>query len=317
MFYAVPISAAASAPKDAVLVPIITAIVIAGGIIFVYKLMQTKNRKKKSGKHASAQIGKPPKRMQLTQPSRTENSQAEIQPQTKKTKSETDSSKDAAVVKLRDAKRRLNKLESLSPYGKLFESVGRALQILFGVAKAGVNCNPSDRDYYIKDKVIGAIEFAFRANGASGLATDRLVLRMPTPTNDEDPDIYAGQYRNSSKEEINAAVRRVETECRSIEIRERYKEVLDGLYVMFAEMKRFVQTDMTDMEALNSISVSVKRLLETNGIYPLFAGEPDIAERPDLKELFKAAGESDLKYPGLFIKRGGKLELLGSFNGSK
>jgi hypothetical protein len=206
---------------------------------------------------------------------------------------------------LKAVKQHLNELEALKIYADVFEPTARALQILLGVAKFGDSLTPSDLDFYLKDRVVKDIESAYRSKGGSGFS-----IQPPKPS--DDAAKYVEQFRSSTKEEIVNAIVRNNANCETIKIFESYKKILEGLKPQFEKLK-----NSTNLATAKSIAVNVKNELTVNTIRPFFADDKELSGNTGLIAKFKTVDESELAYPGLFIERDGKLELLGSYNGRR
>ena len=81
---------------------------------------------------------------------------------------------------------------------------------------------------------------------------------------------------------------------------------------MLEELEELQTVHKISKKEIGRLAKEVRILLERNGIYPMFAEELKEYSNSELRNRMIPINSNSIRYPGLFIKRDGKLEVFGT-----
>ena len=87
--------------------------------------------------------------------------------------------------------------------------------------------------------------------------------------------------------------------------------MVEDLGRMLEELEEIEKDHIVGKKEIHRLAREVRLLLEKNGIYPLFAEELKKEENLEVKGRMIPVNSNSIKYPGLFIRRNGVLEVFG------
>lgn len=199
--------------------------------------------------------------------------------------------------------------ESDREYEAFFNDSVLPLQILIGFEKEMDIQTEEKMEYYIWDVIVEPlIRVMKKRNGE--IQNGKLIL----------PEQKAVFH----KEEIEQKIARepfdhieqyIKEDTRRMELKKivlQKKRVAEDLGRMLEELEELSKTHKIEKKEVRRLAREAQFLFEKNGIYPMFAEE--LREYPDseLKRRMIPINPNSIKYPGLFIKRDGRLEVFGT-----
>jgi hypothetical protein len=190
-------------------------------------------------------------------------------------------------------------------YGKIFAAIAEPLQWLLGIAADAVT-EPERLAEYLRD----IVREAKAALGAGYTVSEPAVESV-------DAEFLSYARDNLSREEIERKIRNLKNEGKpENNISFAYKAVIDALGGVMPNLERAVSSAAPDMSAVDGVAKDIDGILRNSGIFPLGDQADGIAGKSELPIWFAKTNPGALKYPALFIKRGGEYELLGDYRGS-
>ncbi len=219
-------------------------------------------------------------------------------------------------------KRMLWEMEQCEPYRKLFLDLIPTLQELIGLEARMASIAKETMNRCIKKRILPMI--TQKIENAGGKIVNHEVI-LPVS---EKFDIEETRRKlwNSSDDEMERLIRQYGRQISGQE-----NELSDGnkklfLFCVRDMIKRMgsvtellelaAKGEEVDREKIKRAVQKLKIIMEENGIFVMFAEDGRLNDYPSLRQSFIAVEAQDIPYPGLFVKRDGKMEIFGAYIGS-
>ena len=164
-------------------------------------------------------------------------------------------------------------------------------------------------DYYIWDVIIEPLTGVMKKREGE-LQNGKLVLPKKDAKFDQEKIIK--KIEQESFDQIERYIKEDERreELKTIVLQK--KQVVEDLGRMLEELKELRNVHKISKKEISRLAKEARILLERNGIYPMFGEELKKYSNSELKNRMIPVNSNSMKYPGLFIKRNGKLEVFGT-----
>lgn len=213
--------------------------------------------------------------------------------------------------RLLQTEKKLWDMEQAKPYDKLFEREVMPMQMLMGLARYSADEMEKERlDYYVWDMIADPMtEEIRRANGK--IEQGRIVLPEQNAPFDENSVLE--NMEKMTFLELERYIRENELRLQAGEIAFREADTVRQLGDVVNAVEDLKKNHRIDWEEICRLAQKVQFILEKNQIYPMFAEDSRLT--PDLKKRFSKPKKYSIRYPGLFIKREDRWEVLGAHIG--
>ena len=199
--------------------------------------------------------------------------------------------------------------EKYKRYEEFFNNSVLPLQILIGLSKE-MDMQTKERvDYYIWDVIIEPLIGEIKKNNGE-ICNGKLVL--PESENLFEKEKFAKKIEQEPLEQIERYIKEDERRVELKRIVLQKKQMVEDLGRMLEELKEIAKEQNVEKREILRLAKEVQFLFERNEIYPLFAEELKEHPNSELKNRMIPINSNSIKYPGLFIKRNGSLEVLGT-----
>lgn len=202
--------------------------------------------------------------------------------------------------------------EKYKRYEEFFNDSVLPLQILIGLNKE-IEMQTEERvDYYIWDVIIEPLIGVMKKRNGE-ICNGRLVLPEPEPQLEKlERERIAKKIESESFENMERYIKEDERRVELKKIVLQKKQVVEDLGRMLEELKEIAKEHKVEKKEICRLARETQFLFERNEIYPLFAEELKEYPNSELKKRRIPVNPNSIKYPGLFIKRNGSLEVLGT-----
>lgn len=194
-------------------------------------------------------------------------------------------------------------------YEEFFNDSVFSLQVLMGLSKAFDQQTKEKIEYYIWDVIIEPLIGGMKKRNGE-IQNGKLVF----PKQKVDFDKKEVE-RKADRESLEQMEQYKKEDERRVELKEmvlQKKRVVEDLGRMLDELRKRNQTHTIGKEEIERLALEAQFLLEKNGIYPMFAKELQECSAFELKRRMIPINPNSIKYPGLFIRRNGNLEVFGT-----
>lgn len=199
--------------------------------------------------------------------------------------------------------------EADKKYEEFFNDSVLPLQILMGLDREIDGQTQERVHYYIWDVIIEPLVGVMKKREGT-LVNGRLVLPKSSVLFEREQMV-----KKIAQESLDNLERYIKEDERRVELKSivlQKKQVVEELGRMLAELKEIVGEHKIEKREIHRLAEEVRFLLERNEIYPLFAEELKKYSDSELKGRMIPVNSNSIKYPGLFIKKNGGLEVLGT-----
>ena len=203
---------------------------------------------------------------------------------------------------------RLWELEKNNVYEEFFNDSVWSLQILIGLDKEIEKQTEERIEYYIWDVIIEPLIRVMKKRKGS-ILDGKLVLT--------EQEIWMNKEKITKKieqEPLEKIEQYLKEDERRVELKGivlQKRQVVEDLGRMLEELEEIEKDHIVGKKEIHRLAREVRLLLEKNGIYPLFAEELKKEENLEVKGRMIPVNSNSIKYPGLFIRRNGVLEVFG------
>ena len=203
---------------------------------------------------------------------------------------------------------RLWELEKNNAYEEFFNDSVWSLQILIGLDKEIEKQTEERIEYYIWDVIIEPLIRVMKKRKGS-ILDGKLVL--------PEQEIWMNKEKITKKieqEPLEKIEQYLKEDERRVELKGivlQKRQVVEDLGRMLEELEEIEKDHIVGKKEIHRLAREVRLLLEKNGIYPLFAEELKKEENLEVKGRMIPVNSNSIKYPGLFIRRNGVLEVFG------
>lgn len=194
-------------------------------------------------------------------------------------------------------------------YEEFFNDSVLPLQILIGLDREMEKQTEERIDYYIWDVIVEPLVGVMKKRNGT-IKNGRLFLsELPIRFEKEkfEKKIVGESFENL-EQYIKEDERRVE--LKRIVLQK--KRIVQDLGRMLEELKEIANEQKIERKEIHRLAKEARFLFERNEVYPLFAEELKEYSDSELKGRIIPMNSNSIKYPGIFIRRNGELEVLGT-----
>ncbi len=194
-------------------------------------------------------------------------------------------------------------------YEDFFNDSVLPLQILIGLDREMESQTEERIDYYIWDVIIEPLTGVMKKRGGE-LQNGKIVL--PKQGKKFEKEEILKKIEQESFDQIERYLKEDERRAELKKIVLQKKQVVEDLGRMLEELEELQTVHKISKKEIGRLAKEVRILLERNGIYPMFAEELKEYSNSELRNRMIPINSNSIRYPGLFIKRDGKLEVFGT-----
>ncbi len=202
-------------------------------------------------------------------------------------------------------------IEAGRSYETFFDDHVLPLQMLLGVAEAYDSLDREKVACYMEDVIRTELSGAVERAGACVCTGREIVLPERGEKNPQQEGLRQ-KLRDEPLPEIERYIREDRIRAGLGRIALKKRQIVSALGGVFVALQGADREQLTDREFVCGLAAEVRRIFEENGIYPMASSDARVDEFPELKKRFGTAGEHSIRYPGLFIRREEKFEVLGA-----
>lgn len=193
-------------------------------------------------------------------------------------------------------------------YEEFFNDAVLPLQILIGLANGMDGLTEEKTEYYIWDVIVEPLVGVLKRREGN-IQNGKLVL--PEPLGAFEKERLEKKVAQESLDKIEQYIKEDERRAELKEIVLQKRHMVEDLGRMMEELKELAKTRQIRQKEIGRLAKEVRFLFEKNGIYPMFA--EDLRESSDSEFVRRMipVKPNSIRYPGLFIKRNGGLEVFG------
>ena len=218
---------------------------------------------------------------------------------------------DTQKKELLKLKKQMWEIQESEPYRKIFDAMAMPLQMLMGLPGALSRKDPAWIEYYLNDGIIEVLTDVRKSRGGS-YSQGKLIFPVKMKAFDDSAAVR--EINQMSLQDLKSETASFSARIGSGNIVLQEKGIVEDLGDILENLEKLYGSKEISEAFLSQMASDVRKIFEAHGIYPRFADE---LTDPHLKIRFNEAQDSMIKYPGLFILRNRKLELLGSYVGLK
>lgn len=205
---------------------------------------------------------------------------------------------------------KLWEIEKAEGYETFFHKIVMPLQILLGFTEISFDTLTDEQvRYYTEEVIIDPILKAVE-QAKGHIVNGKLLLSLTKEQFDKEKVRKNIEYLE--KVELENYIQKNEKKLEIEHVVLQKIGVVQGLGSMIEELKQLKQDSVIERGRICELAKKIKRLLEENKIYPMFAADKRLVSYPELKRRYIPVNENSIRYPGLFIERNGVLEVFGA-----
>lgn len=194
-------------------------------------------------------------------------------------------------------------------YEAFFHDSVLPLQILIGLEK-GKDCLTEEQvDYYLWDVIVDPLMRVMKKRQGE-VQNGKLVLPKQ--------ELFFEKEKMAQKierESIDNIEQYIKEDTRRVELKEivqKKKRIVEDLGRFLEELEEISKVHAISNREIERLAAQVRFLFERNGIYPFFAEELKEYSNSELERRLIPSNPNSIPYPGLFVKRNGEWEVLGT-----
>lgn len=217
-----------------------------------------------------------------------------------------------------DVHRQALQANQLRIYGKLFQDLTLPLQRLLGLAALGSSPEPAwavpeHLREVLQDDITAEVRGVLRRFGARQEAGMTVLPAQPPAETSED---FLSRVKSASAGQLRQALEQDRAALKESRVWAVQKEIVEGLNWLLEELDRLSRAPRYDPEGVAQTARRVQKVLEQQGVYPMFLRDSRLDECPELREYFGRVSGEQLEYPGLFRRTDGRWERFGVHAGT-
>lgn len=221
-----------------------------------------------------------------------------------------DENLDGFKRKLLQTEQELWEMKGKGRYEDFFHKVAMPLQVLLGFSEVSLDGFTEEHIRYYLWEVI-AEPILRTVDQMKGTVVNGKLL-LSGVEREFDKEKVRKNMESFGKEELKNYIQENERRLEAGTVVFQKVGVVQGLGSVVDELRKWEGTHIVDKTMVYELAQKVKKLLEENRIYPMFAADRRLASYPELKKRYIPMNKNSIKYPGLFIERDGVWEVFGS-----